>query len=653
MLRFLKNNPVILCIFAVSLVTCVLTFFYNKTAALIELVILVILIALSIVTNVLSSRRSHELIKTVNEALNFTETEKLSAFPLPLLVTTAGGRVLWFNSLFESRVLDGMKLISTDVEQFLSGQTAEDISTHDRLYTDIGDHSYSVYPFPITYRDEPCFIMLFSDETQMRKTYYEYRLSRPSVMLICIDNLEELMQNFSDSDADAMRSKAEKLIDNWLGEYGCIIRKLGDGRFIVVCEERDLVRMIERKFNILDEIRNYRYDDKAVGITLSIGISRGETLRECEKNARQALDMAIGRGGDQAAILKNDSYEFFGGMSKGIEKRSKARTRIVASAVQKLMENSSDVMIMGHRFSDLDSVGSATGMLCAARSLGKQSYIVINREQSLAKPLIDLAELKYPDGFISSEEAVELISKDTLLVIVDTHRAEVLESAELYRRAKTVIVIDHHRKNVDFINDSIVFQHDPNASSAGEMVSELLQYMPAKPAITDCEANALLAGIMLDTRNFTLRAGVRTFEAAAFLKGKGADTVKVRRLFMNKLENFKLRNDVIDSAEVYRDCAIAYADINSSDVRTIAAQAADEMLNIDSVKASFAMFEANGTMNISARSLGEINVQLIMEALGGGGHQTMAAAQLEACDRETATTRLFAAVDEYYTKQTT
>lgn len=653
MLRFLKNNPVMLCIFAVSLVTCVLTFFYNKTAALIELVILVVLIALSIVTNVLSSRRSHELIRTVNEALNFTETEKMSAFPLPLLVTTAGGRVLWFNSLFKSRVLDGMKLISTDVEQFLGGQTAEDISTHDRLYTDIGDRSYSVYPFPITYRDEPCFIMLFSDETQMRKTYYEYRLSRPSVMLICIDNLEELMQNFSDSDADAMRSKAEKLVDNWLSEYGCIIRKLGDGRFIVVCEERDLVRMIERKFSILDEIRNYRYDDKVVGITLSIGISRGETLRECEKKARQALDMAIGRGGDQAAILKNDSYEFFGGMSKGIEKRSKARTRIVASAVQKLMENSSDVMIMGHRFSDLDSVGSATGMLCAARSLGKQSYIVINREQSLAKSLIELAELKYSDGFISPEEAIKLISKDTLLVIVDTHRAEVLESAELYRRAKTVIVIDHHRKNVDFINDSIVFQHDPNASSAGEMVSELLQYMPAKPVLTDCEANALLAGIMLDTRNFTLRAGVRTFEAAAFLKGKGADTVKVRRLFMNKLENFKLRNDVIDSAEVYRDCAIAYADINSSDVRTIAAQAADEMLNIDSVKASFAMFEANGTMNISARSLGEINVQLIMEALGGGGHQTMAAAQLEACDRETATTRLFAAVDEYYTKHTT
>ena len=314
------------------------------------------------------------------------------------------------------------------------------------------------------------------------------------------------------------------------------------------------------------------------------------------------------------------------------------------------MENSSSILIMGHRFSDLDSVGSAIGMLCAARSLGKPSHIVINRKQSLAKSLIDMAEVKYPDGFITAAEAEKIISKDTLLVIVDTHRAEVLESAELYRLAKTVIVIDHHRKNVDFINNSIVFQHDPSASSAGEMVSELLQYMPVKPVITDCEANALLAGIMLDTRNFALRAGVRTFEAAAFLRSKGADTVKVRRLFMNKMENFKLRNDVIDGAEVYRDCAIAYSDINSPDIRTISAQAADEMLNIDSIKASFVMFDTDGTMNISARSLGEINVQVIMEILGGGGHQTMAAAQLAGCDRETATTRLFAAVDEYYSK---
>ncbi len=650
MLRFIKDNVFVLCIFAVSLINCALTFFYNTTAALIELAIVIILIALSFVSNSVSLKRSHSLVKTVSDSLSFTETHKLSGFPLPLLVCTASGRTLWFNSYFESRVLDGMRLVNSDVEQFLSGQTAQDIATHDRLYTDIADRSYSVYPFPINHDGEECFVLIFSDETEMRKTYYEYAMSRPSVMLISIDNIDEIMQSFSDSDANAMRSRAEKIIDEWLSSYGCVIRKLADGRFVVICEERDLIGMIERKFDILDLIRSYKYNDKLVGITLSIGISRGETLREGEKNARQALDMAIGRGGDQTAILKNDSYEFFGGVSKGIEKRSKARTRIVASAVQNLIESSSDVLIMGHRFSDLDSVGSAAGMLCAARSLGKPAKIAINLEQSLAKSLAELIGQTYGDVFISPEQAEQNIKKNTLLIVVDTHRAEVLESAELYRKAQTVIIVDHHRKNVDFINNSIVFYHDPNASSACEMVAELLQYMPAKPDITECEANAMLSGIMLDTRNFALKAGVRTFEAAAFLRSKGADTVKVRRLFMNKMENFKLRNDVIDSAEVYRGCAIAYADIASPDIRTITAQAADEMLNIDGIKASFAMFDSDGTMNISARSLGEINVQVIMELLGGGGHQTMAAAQLAGCDRETATTRLFAAVDKYYEK---
>lgn len=652
MLRFVRTNAIVLCVFAVGIINCVLTFFYNKTAALIELVILGVLLVLSVVSNVIVSRRSRELVRTVSNAIEFEKKDRLSAFPLPVAVCTANGRLIWYNTLFESRVLDGVTPKDSNIEQFLSGQTAEDIANHDRMYTDIAQHSYSVYPFPIKFKDEDCFALIFSDETNMRKAYNEYLLSRPSVMLICIDNIEELMQSFSDSEAAAMRSRAEKMIDNWLSEYGCLVRKLGDGRFVVVCEERDLVRMIERKFNILDEIRSYEYNDKLVGITLSIGISRGESLREGEKYARQALDMAIGRGGDQAAILKNDSYDFFGGISKGIEKRSKARTRIVASAIQKLIESSSDVMVMGHRFSDLDSVGSAVGMLGAARFLGKPSKIVINREQSLAKSLVDMVEQKYTDAFITPDEAETALSKHTLLIIVDTHRAEVLESAELYRKAKTVVVIDHHRKNVDFIDNSIVFQHDPNASSAGEMVSEILRYMPSKPEVTQCEANALLAGIMLDTRNFTLRSGVRTFEAAAFLRGKGADTIKVRQLFMDKIENLKLRNEVISSTEIYRGCAIAYADISSPDIRMITAQAADELLNIDSVKASFAMFDSDGTINISARSLGEINVQVIMEKLGGGGHHTMAAAQLSGCDRETASTRLFAAVDEYYSSLT-
>ncbi len=648
MRRFIKNNIVIFEILAVSLFMSLVTFKYDKTVAFIELAILLALASFAVISNILGAKHGGEMLSGLNTALDFSEKQNLEKFPLPVLVTTANGRILWFNALFNSRVVKERRIISDDVTQFLSGHTVEDILANDRLFTDIDENSYSVYPFYITVRGEAAYALIFSDETEMRKTYYEYCLSRPNVMLISIDNLDEIMQSYPDGDFDAMRSRAEKLIDTWLADYGCLMRKLGEGRFVVVCEERDLISMIERKFDILDSIRSYEYDGKVVGITLSIGVGKGQTLREGEQNARQAVDMAVGRGGDQAAVLRADGYEFFGGVSKGVEKRSKARTRIVASAIQKLIENSSDVLVMGHRFSDLDSVGSGVGIVCAAKAVGKSAKIVVNHKQSLAQSLINMVDENIGNIFISPEEALKELDKRTLLVIVDTHRCEVLESAELYKAAKTVVVIDHHRKNVDFINNSIVFQHDPNASSASEMVSEMLQYMPVKPKITPTDANAMLAGIMLDTRNFALKTGVRTFEAAAFLRSKGADTVKVHRLFMNKMENFKLRNNIIASCETYRDCAIAFADIESDDIRTITSQAADELLNIDGVKASFAMFDAGGTMNISARSLGDINVQLIMEKLGGGGHQTMAAAQLTGCDRDTAKTRLCAAIDEYF-----
>ncbi len=647
MKRFIKNNIVVFGILAVSLFTALVTLRYNKTVAFIELAILAALTVLAVVSSVLSSKSTDEIIDSFNKSFDFSEKENLSNFPLPVLVTTATGRILWFNALFGSRVVGELRIISDDVTQFLSGHSVDDIAKSDRIFTDIEDNSYSVYPFPLKIRGEDSFALIFSDETQMRKTYYEYMLSRPSVVLISIDNLDEIKQSYPDGDFDSMRSRAEKLIDTWLSEYGCLVRKLGEGRFVVVCEERDLTRMSDKKFDILDTIRNYEYEGSNVGITLSIGIGKSTNLREGEQHARQALDMAIGRGGDQAAILRNGDYEFFGGVSKGVEKRSKARTRIVASAIQKLMENSSNVFVMGHRFSDLDSIGSAVGVVCAAAAVGKTAKIVVNRSRSLAQQLIDAVEESSGKIFVSPEDALKQVDKKTLLIIVDTHRSEVLESEEVYRAANTVVVIDHHRKNVDFISNSIVFQHDPNASSASEMVAEMLQYMPSKPKVSSGDAMAMLSGIMLDTRNFALKTGVRTFEAAAFLKSKGADTVRVRRMFMNKMENFKLRNEIIASAENYKSCAIAYADIESDDIRTITSQAADELLNIDGVTASFAMFDTGGVMNISARSLGDINVQLIMEKLGGGGHLTMAAAQLPGCDRETAQTRLCQAIDEY------
>ena len=648
MKRFIRNNAALLGIFAVTLLTMIITLFHNRLVGVVGLVLWAALVVFSVVSNVMKTNKTQNLLAGLDRQLDAESLKNLNSFPVPLIVCTDTGTVCWYNALFENVVLGSFRPDGDEIFPFLNGQTMEDLAAHSRLFTTVAGRYYSVFSFPFEADGRQNYALLFSDETDLQRTAYEYKASRPRVMLISIDNLDDILSAYTDSDSDSMRSSVERLIDQWLSEYGCMVRRLGDGRFVVVCEERDLAQMIERRFNILDTVRAYQYDGKTVGFTLSIGVSGGETLRKCETNARQALDMAIGRGGDQAAVFKTDTYQFFGGVSKGVEKRSKARTRIISSSIAKLMENSSRVFVMGHRFSDLDSVGSGVGMVCAAAAMGKEAKVIVNRSQTLAGGLVTMVEERMGSIFCEPDEALPLIDRNTLLIICDTHRADVLESAEIYRAARTVVIIDHHRKNVDFINNAIVFYHDPIASSASEMVSELLQYMPSKPTVPDCAADALLAGVMLDTKNFALKTGVRTFEAAAFLKSRGADTVRVRRLFMNKLEDVKMRNGMIDSAEKYRDCAIAVADFESPNLRTVTSQAADEMLNIDGVKASFTMFRAGETVNVSARSLGDINVQVIMETLGGGGHLTMAAAQLADCDFEQARARLLAAIDQYY-----
>ncbi len=303
-------------------------------------------------------------------------------------------------------------------------------------------------------------------------------------------------------------------------------------------------------------------------------------------------------------------------------------------------------MIMGHRFPDLDAMGAAVAMYSAAKSMDVQPFIVTDREKSLAGPLMDRMD---EEGLkiLSPSQALERISGETLLIIVDTHIPDFVEEPELYKKAKKVVVIDHHRKSVNFIEKAVIFFHDPSVSSASEMVTELLQYIGGEPVIGSFEADALLSGITLDTRNFVLRAGVRTFEAAAYLKSRGADTVRVKKLFSTTLRNYKQKNKIVSSSAEYKNCAIATADFDSKDIRIIASQAADELLNISQVDASFVIFGSGNTVNISARSLGLVNVQVIMEKLGGGGHQTMAAAQLRDVTTAEAEEKLRRAIDEF------
>ena len=357
--------------------------------------------------------------------------------------------------------------------------------------------------------------------------------------------------------------------------------------------------------------------------------------------------MALGRGGDQVAVKQeNDTYEFFGGLSKGVERHDKVRTRVFAATISDDIKESNNVLIMGHKFSDLDCVGSSMGMWnAAAKTLNRPAFIVVDRPQSLAGPLISMIQSQYAEEkiFISPQEAVTRVTPKTTLIVVDTHSPDFVESPELLKSVSRVIVIDHHRMMVRHIENALVFYHEPFASSASEMVTELVQYIGDRE-VTEVEAQALLAGIMLDTKNFVLKTGVRTFEAAAYLRRKDADTVKVKRLFSDSINAYKAKYKIVSNARIFHNYAIASTEAEFPDIRISAAQAADELLSIQGVAASFVIYPAGGAVNVSARSLGEVNVQLVMEALGGGGHLTMAGAQLENVTVDEAADQLISAI---------
>ena len=622
--------------------------------ALAELAAALVVTAASLALARRLKSRVDSSVKRLNNALDLTQRESVERFPLPVLTADAAGQVVWYNDLFRARVLGDQELEDEDVHAFIGDVTLQELADVGSTPTVYGDRMYTVYAGALgrsRSNGVPVYMLIFVDDTSLKRVAEEYEGMHPAVMYIAADNLLEATQNLRDSERAAVTGGVEKIIENWMSEYPAFMCRLGDARFVAVTEDRQINRMIDDKFSVLTNMRRFSYAG-VKGLTLSIGVGRGDSVRESGDKAKQALDMALGRGGDQAAIKQRDAYEFFGGVSMCVEKGTKVHTRITATAIEELIEGSENVLIMGHRFADLDALGAAIGMYSEAIAQKKEAYIVMSRHKTLTMPLVKRMDEQGRGGMlIEPEQALRILTKKSLLIIVDTHRPDFVESPELYRAAKAVIVIDHHRKVVDHIENALIFFHEPGASSASEMVTELLQYMGQrgnKPVVGKFEAEALLAGIMLDTRNFIMRTGVRTFEAAAYLKSCGADIISVKQLFTDDIEDYKMRNTIVSGADVYRECAIAIADIVDNDIRVISSQAADEMLNITGVKASFVLYASDGLVNISARSMGKINVQLIMEALGGGGHQTMAAAQLDDISLTDAKVRLLSEIDKYY-----
>ncbi len=591
----------------------------------------------------------YEFLQNMGEHLNLADREALHNFPMPVTVVNGKAEIIWYNERFRKSLLDGQDAYGVSLGS-ITQVDPRDFCTPDGVQLSYKGRDFKAFGFNSGDPDNPLYMLYFTEDTEIKQLADEYHMSRPSVMIIVIDNYEELMQNAKESEKSRLLGDIDFVLESFMADTSGFIRKLSSDRFLAVVEERHLQTMIDNRFKVLDDARQIRSGDSAP-VTLSIGVGRGaDSLAQSEQYARQGLDMALGRGGDQVAVKTAGGFDFYGGVSKGYEKRTKVKTRIIAAALGELIEASDNVIVMGHRFGDLDCTGASIALAQAIRRLGKDAIVAVDRDKSLAKILID--RVREQEGnealFFHPEVAMGKVTPKTLLIVADTHNPEIVESKELLEACKSVVVIDHHRKMVHHIENAVIFFHEPYASSASEMVTELVQYMGDSGLVGRIEAEALMAGIMLDTRNFVIRTGVRTFEAAAYLRRRGADTVEVRKMFSSTIDAYQRRSRLVAGAEIYKNCAIATSDFTSEDLRVVAPQAADELLSISGVNASFVLYGSGDEVSISARSMGEINVQIIMEALGGGGHLTMSGAQIKNTSVEKARQMLLEAIDQYF-----
>ena len=590
--------------------------------------------------------QGRKFVRSMGKAISDFQSESTLSMPIPVLVTS-NDEIIWFNDTCFNEVLKGQDLTGENIGILFPTKPEAGISE-----IVLNEKTYRVFPMEGDCGTGSLRTYYFYDITELNYKANEYVNSRPSVWAMTIDSIDEVLQDAKENERSQVLSQVEYQIEKFFDERQGMVIKNNRGVFMGILEERYMPEIVEKRFELLDNVRNLNSGD-SIPITLSIGVSRNcANLQDAEVAARQALDMSMGRGGDQAAEKTTGGYNFYGGISKGIEKRTKVKTRIIATALGELIDNSFNVILMGHRFADLDALGSAVGLVRSIRQKGKNCCIAINRNKSLVLHDIERIEQneEYAQTFVSPVEAMSRITDNTLLIVVDTHLKHVVESKELLEACKNVVVIDHHRRMIGYIDNAVIFYHEPYASSASEMVTELVQYLGVKNPVTRIEAEALLAGIMLDTRNFVLRTGVRTFEAAAYLRRMGADTVDVRKMFATSMESYQLKAKVVASASIHKKCAVAMTTEVAQDIKIIAPQAADELLSISGVDASFVVFKTEQGVSISGRSMGAMNVQVIMEALGGGGHQTMAACQFTGINAEEARERLLAAIDDYVEK---
>ena len=624
-------------------------------------------IAIFVYTIWSNNKRKTEISEHINELTVSVDKAAQSTIinsPFPLVVLETNGNIIWKSSNFikefanidtGTTLTDIIKELKLKIE---NGQNTNNISISESMK--IGDKNYKVIAEYTKLREkehknssEYMATVYFLDETNYVKLLEEYNNSRTCIGIIVLDNYEELMQRVTEEEKLKITSNAEKNIYSWVNKYDGLLVKSERDTYVCIFDQLNLEKIKEDKFEILDEIKEIKTQDN-IQLTLSIAISENEkTNSEEYKSAKAVIDIALGRGGDQAIIKQNGKYYFFGGRTQEVEKRTRVKARIVAQALEELMNSANNVIIMGHTNSDIDAMGSGMGVYRIAKTIGKDAYIVNETNgTSLDNFINDLKDIEeYNDVIIDKAEALNKISADSLLVVVDTDKKNYVEAPELLDKTDKIVVIDHHRRGTDYIENAILTFHEVYASSACELVTELVEYAEKTVKLTKFEVEALYAGIMMDTKNFTFKTGVRTFEAAAFLRKCGVDIIKVKKWFQSDLETYNKISEIVAKSEIIDDTiAISIYDKEDSDVNITCAKAADELLTISNITASFVIGKMGDKIYISGRSIGDINVQLILEKLGGGGHITVAGAQVEGMTQEEVKQELINRINEYFTE---
>ena len=492
-------------------------------------------------------------------------------------------------------------------------------------------------------------VLYLADLTELYQIRDEYIRSRPVVSIILVDNYEELTKNLSEGAMSTLNAKINNAITQWTESYHGLLRRLEKNRYLFVFEKRDLKRAIEDKFSLLEDVHSITAPSGlSASISFGLGVE-GETFEEGYEFASLAIEMALSRGGDQAVVKDRINFNFYGGRNKEAEQRSKVRSRVTANSLMELIGQSSRVLIMGHKNADLDAVGAALGVFCMCRKKGKPAHIVMDMQNNMCPEFLQeiCREPEYAEAFISGQDAMLLSDNRTTLVVVDTNRPDQVECRPLLEAVPRVCVVDHHRRAADYIKPVVVNLHEPYASSASELATELLQYAVEMDDVLPIEAKALMAGIFLDTKSFNIRTGERTFEAAAFLRQLGADTVEVKKLLQNDFQDTVEKYRIIQTARLYRQ-EIAIAKLDSGTTRVLASQAADELLNISGISASFVLYPDGERVIISARSIGETNVQVILEPLGGGGNTATAGAQIAGKTVDEVLDMLVESIDKFF-----